>query len=234
MLFDHIGYIFLESENTMTGVSPASSSINIFIIDMFLRAIGRMAFPIFAFCIAEGCYYTRSRWKYLLRMVIFAVLSQPAFHLVKQCPADSPEFNIMLTFAYAILSVQILESIFLNYIKTTDTHFRIAILRLILSIVLIAGICYISENVTPCDYGVYGVITVLTFYLLRNKKLFACIANELLLFINTVFEIFAIGGLFLIMKYNGRQGRRCKYLFYIFYPGHFFVLLVIKRILFGQ
>ena len=44
-----------------------------------LRILGRLAFPIFAYMIAEGCRYTRNRKKYLLRMVSLAALCQVVY-----------------------------------------------------------------------------------------------------------------------------------------------------------
>ena len=48
-------------------------------VDTLMRSIGRMAFPIYAFFIAEGCRYTRSRERYMLRLGLFGLISQLPF-----------------------------------------------------------------------------------------------------------------------------------------------------------
>jgi len=43
---------------------------------LMLRIIGRLAFPIFAYMIAEGCTYTKDRRKYLITIAVFAAVCQ--------------------------------------------------------------------------------------------------------------------------------------------------------------
>lgn len=50
-------------------------------VNTLMRSIGRMAFPIYAFFIAEGCRYTRSRERYMLRLGLFGLISQVPFVL---------------------------------------------------------------------------------------------------------------------------------------------------------
>ena len=62
MAIDHIGYVFFPQY-------------------MWLRVIGRLAFPIFAYCLALGCVYTKNPKKYALRLLAFALVSQPFYSL---------------------------------------------------------------------------------------------------------------------------------------------------------
>ena len=87
MVFDHVGDNFFPEQTWM-------------------RVIGRIALPIFAFCVAEGYCHTRSKGKYLRRMGVFALVSEIPFDLVTA--GKLLEFghqNIMLTFFWAILGL---------------------------------------------------------------------------------------------------------------------------------
>ena len=83
MLIDHIGMVFFDD-------------IIIF------RIIGRIAFPIFAYLVAEGYSKTHNKKKYFLRMLIFAILSTVPFLLVQ----DGLILNIMFTFTFAIIVIR--------------------------------------------------------------------------------------------------------------------------------
>jgi hypothetical protein len=50
-------------------------------IPLEFRAIGRLAFPIFAYLLAEGFRYTKAPEKFLLRLFAFAIISEFPFDL---------------------------------------------------------------------------------------------------------------------------------------------------------
>ena len=63
MLIDHIGYIFFP---------------NIIIF----RIIGRIAFPLFVYCVALGADYTKNINNYILKLLIFGIVTQPIYILL--------------------------------------------------------------------------------------------------------------------------------------------------------
>ena len=90
MLTDHVGSILLPEV-------------------LALRCIGRLAFPLFAFFIAEGYARTRNFWKYLLRMAVFAVIAEVPFDLTGGSVWDPDRQNVLLTFCIALLALRGLD-----------------------------------------------------------------------------------------------------------------------------
>ena len=71
-----------------------------------LLVIGRLAFPIFAFLIAEGAVKTRNIRLYLLRLGIFALISEVPYDLMSQ--RHFPYWghqNVFLTLFLGLLAV---------------------------------------------------------------------------------------------------------------------------------
>ena len=97
MFIDHIGAVFFPQVT-------------------LLRVIGRISFPLYAFLIAEGCRYTRNRWRYALGLGAFALISELPYDL-----ALHPEFlenglwgqnflfqtNIFYTMFFAVAGIHI-------------------------------------------------------------------------------------------------------------------------------
>ena len=92
MLIDHIGGAFFPE-------------VGVF------RWIGRLAFPIFCYCLTVGLLYTHDVRKYLTRLGIFALVSQPfyilAFHPVGEFWANLTNWNIFFTLFLSLLPPQL-------------------------------------------------------------------------------------------------------------------------------
>ena len=119
MLIDHITLTFLErTVSPITGGILAVSSWDWRILDLIGRGIGRQAFPIFAFFIAEGYCRTHSRGRYLGRLVLFAAISQLPFWLVCNTgpigSTRSVSLNVYVTLALGLLVIWALDAVYLR------------------------------------------------------------------------------------------------------------------------
>ena len=108
----------------------------------------------------------------------------------------------------------------------------------LIKISLIGFILFISQKY-EFDYGIYGILLIINFNIFRNDK-FKILMNFLILnTFNKIFpnvfgltdtQFFSLISLIFIFMYNGKKGRSMKYFFYLFYPIHFFILEMIKKI----
>ena len=92
MVFDHAGVMFFPDA-------------------MWPRMIGRLAMPVFSFCIAEGYTHTRDIKKYLYRIGIFALISEIPFDMVFEGKIGFSHQNIMLSFFLAVIALMLYDRI---------------------------------------------------------------------------------------------------------------------------
>lgn len=193
MTIDHIGYIFFP-ENPI------------------FRWIGRLAFPIFCYCLTVGLIYTRDMKKYLLRLLIFAIISQPLYALAFNFNILS-EPNIFFTLFISLLSVY-------NLINKKYWIFILGFITLLF---------------LPFDYNTTGIFFMLIFYYFKNKpqtcKLFYVIYC-ILISLFSPFMIFALLAFPLFFIITSSKLKISKWFFYVFYPLHLLILFVC-RILVG-
>ena len=196
--------------------------------------LGRIAFPIFAFLVSEGFVHTHSRPKYILRMLIFAIISEIPFYMFSHDIVNSPnKYNVMFTFLLALVGLWCFEY-FRNYEQMPK------ILRY--TIIFNCG-CIISllAYVFHPDYSVFGVFLVWIFYYFKEHDFLKIFGFSISLIIYFALRggikeyglmIATLSSLIFILNYNGKQGRKLKYFFYLFYPVHFIVLYVINYFLY--
>ena len=181
-----------------------------------LRAIGRLAFPIFAFQIGVGFKHTHSKEKYILRMILFTLISQYPFTLFLNAVKIAPILNIGATFTLALLALYSIDKFKKSWVKYPI-------------LVIIACIA----TYVPMDYGIFGVLIVISLYFLDYSKVIGMSSFFSIVLMHcaidkSIFSLPALLALFPILLYNGKKGPNIKYLFYVFYPLHMLILLLIK------
>ena len=207
----------------------------------WLTCAGRVAFPIFAFMAVEGYFHTRSFKKYILRMLLFAVLSEIPFDLMYGGTWFYPVHqNVLWTFLLSLLGVWLMEQV--------RTKGKTWMYLLVCVLVVPAGL--VLGTLCMVDYYGVGVLTVFVFYFLHGRKWW-CFLGQLaaLYWLNVEllgglmypvqlfgmeFELcqqgLALLALIPIWLYRGRQGYHSKpfqYLCYAFYPVHMLLLVVV-------
>ncbi len=204
--------------------------------NQWLTYVGRMAFPLFAFMIAEGFIHTSNFRKYALRLFIFALISEIPFNLFYSSSLFYPfHQNVIFTLLIGLLAIKVLD----NYLQ------RRSAANLVYATLAAVGLPLLAE-LAMTDYGAIGVMMIIVFYLFRDLR-YAWFLQLIALFILNVviyqglyipIEIgglmiefptqgFAVFAMIFIYLYNGAKGRGGKimqYSFYLFYPVHMLVL----------
>ena len=207
MLIDHVGAILLPET-------------------VILRCIGRLAFPIFAFFIAEGYAHTRSFGRYLLRMAIWAAVSEIPFNLEFGHFFVPGRQNVLWTFCLALLTLRGLDRL-----RREPGAIGYAGAALALATGFAAG------ELLHVDYGGWGVLLVTLFYLtreVRNRWAIQLVGLALFCWFCSAWrlEMLAMLSLIPLCLYNGERGfsnKALQYGFYAFYPVHILILSVLAR-----
>ena len=209
MVFDHVGDMFFPGA-------------------LWMRMIGRLAMPLFSFCIAEGYAHTKNKQRYLLRMGVFALVSEIPFDLAFEGRVGLGHQNIMLSFFLAILALMVFDRI-------RGEGKEHAAGKTLLGILCVCAVAVLAL-VLRADYTLFAVLAVFLFYVLRNRHpLLRCGVGVGFLALTRTVGYYRATGLSLIplLLYNGKRGRGLKWLFYAFYPGHLLLLYLLKTVLGG-
>ena len=126
---------------------------------MILRIIGRIAFPIFAFLLAEGCYYTRNKIRHLLVISGFAVVMQVVLFLATRMT----DFSILIHFSIAVLLCLVIDLIE-KFIRERKLIVSIA---LVLSFIISVIMLILIDKNTTYFFSNYGIFLVVYFNINR-------------------------------------------------------------------
>ncbi len=207
----------------------------------WLTCIGRLTFPIYAFLIVEGYFHTKSLKKYVVRLLVFAILSEIPFNLAMGSSLFFPiHQNVLWSFLISI-----------GLIHWNEKVKEKKIWKRVLVIIASVGIASIGGIITFVDYYNAGIFMVLVFYFYKEKKwwcylgqlvcmwyinfeMLGGLSYEVNLFGQTHFiarQGFALLALIPIWLYRGKQGyhnKALQYSYYAFYPVHLLILGLIK------
>lgn len=204
MVADHYAYYLMEH--------------GMFLYEV-MRCFGRIAFPVFAFLIAEGFQHTRNRMKYFLQLLGFAVISELPWYLLNG--ADGTH-NVLFTLALGVMVLAAFETL-----KKDG----------ILCGAVILSIAYFASWL-GVDYEWRGILMMVVFYLLGNvsrpsfpsgRKAQLFCAFPFMMHYGIIGALLACG---VIACYNGTRGfihgKVAKYGFYAFYPLHLMLSIFIS------
>lgn len=225
MLADHIGAVFFPEL-------------------LWIRIIGRIAFPIYCFLLAEGVRRTRDPRKYLLRLLVGIFLAELPFDYLFFGSFTMAHQSVMVTLTLGAFMLLCMEQL------------RPAALKILLPVpfILIAEYC-------QCDYGGYGILLIAIFGLTKNwfaqllavlilslwkdgsyivdaMQYFpgwpAAVAVKHIVSISPPIQSLCVTAMVPIGLYDHRKLTRSQWVqtgFYLFYPVHLTVLLVIANYL---
>lgn len=225
MLLNHIG----------SGFNLYEQSSGLY---FFTEFIGKLTFPIMAYLLVEGFYYTRNRKKYAARMAVFWLVSIYPFHMLfgGRHPFSPIELvnNIFFTLLMGLLLMMALEKVKAPFLRS-------------LLIIFFSVITIVS------DWSLIGVLLIYGFYIWRNKKIgiwlpivyttaFLTLLFALMYFTDSqaipLYQVFTGLGMLMVIPllyaYNGKRGyspQWVKWGFYGFYPVHLVILALIRMLI---
>lgn len=221
MLADHVGLMFFPR------------------VSLF-RIVGRLALPVFAYMIAEGCRYTRNRLRYFLQIFTLAAACQIVYFLVD----GSLYMSILVTFSCSILIIYALQRMKEAFGAGNGDKY----LWLLVFVSSIVGV-HILNRIVMIDYGFWGCMVPVFASLFQNRRgaqhswlpqMDRKIVHIAMLSVGLVVLWLDLGGNQLwsllavpvLLLYSGKRGTLpMKYFFYVFYPLHLALLQLIDWII---
>lgn len=203
MFIDHIGLFFFPDQ-------------------FWLRAIGRISFPLFAWLISNGAFHTKNINKYWIRLTLFAFISQIPYMLAsKFIDPYTISLNIFFTLSIGLGAI--------IFIRKTPLQIHW---------VLISLGAAILATLLNTDYGGFGVLSIIAFYVFFKNKPMIIFSQVIIyvlmsyyfLSVNNALGTVQVLGLFSLIPialYTNKEGKKLQYFFYFVYPVHYVVIYLL-------
>lgn len=206
-------------------------------VPILLHIIGRVTCPIMCYFIAEGYHYTKNVGKYTNRLFAFAFISHFAYVFASMDFVDWKSFipcyygsvlnqtSVMWSLAWGLVMLRVVNS---QKIRKDAVEIILAILICLISFSsdwsCVASLCILAFGTnrgkfkTQMSWMIFYVAIYATVYFFAIDKVYGMLQMAV---------VFSIP---IIMTYNGQRGKNqrwngvMKWLFYIYYPLHLFVI----------
>lgn len=197
-----------------------------------LRIVGRISFPIFAFLLTEGYLHTKKFSRYLLRLVVLAIISEVIYDYVFYDSFFYLEANnVFFTLVLGLVTLKLLDiskKTITKYVQNKlDYYIALSFVTTIILILmgLMATIFHVS-------YGMLGIVMISSFYLFKDKPVVLVLAILVAtLLLAEPIQLFSLLSFLCLYFYNQKLGKQSKFFFYLYYPAHILVLGIIKLLL---
>lgn len=221
--------------------------------EMGMRVIGRLAFPIYAWCIVVGFQYTRSVLKYALRILITGLICQIPYLIALghyTGPLSDFTFNDYIAFPNIFLTL------FLGLTAIWGIRDGKSVLRILVPVAAL-----VMAEITGCDYGWQGVLLIIFLYASRDNRaaLAAVLISFCLYWGSNSYSVTRIFGIsvnikewpaiiktfispllriqtmavfslpFILVRFKAKW-KMPLWLSYLLYPAHLAVLILLERL----
>lgn len=207
---------------------------------LVMHVIGRLTCPIMCFFIAEGYHYTRSKAKYAARLLLLAVVSHFAYVFASH---DFTGWRSFIPFASGSVLNQtsvvwsLLGGLLMLWVCDSER------LKTPVKVVCVLLLCAVTF---PADWSCIAALCILSIGSNRNapkKQILWCLFYVSLYAVVYCLALDRVYGLLqlcvvlsipLLARYNGRRGaspainRVMKWLFYLYYPLHLFIIGLLQ------
>lgn len=204
------------------------------------RLIGRLAFPIFAYFIAEGCKYTRNKPKHFALIFGLGLICQLVYYFAM----GSLYMSILIVFSLSVIIIYAIA--WAEKQKSKWAYAVPALITAALYAVYYLLKIYLKNTDFDLDYGFMGVLAPVAIYIAPKKWLKLLLLGICLIGTSTImttphgidfiaqpnFQWYSLLAIIPLIFYSGEKGKlKIKYLFYIYYPLHMLVIYALQLLL---
>ena len=183
--------------------------------DLVFRYIGRISFPVFCFLLVEGSSHTRDMRKYMLRLGVFAVISE--------IPYDLAFRDTVLEFGHQNVFFSLFIGVVMMYALEKNAEWPIKVTEVLLAMWVAVFL--------RTDYGFKGILLISIYYFLRRYRWRKHAAGAVWNLLWNQIQRYGVFATVFLVLYNGEKGPSMKYFFYLFYPLHLLVLYAIYHMI---